>query len=227
MRDAKPTPAPETPPPAGLVFDGVRIARQGVPLIALDARVAPGEVLTLMGPSGIGKSTLLAYAAGFLDPAFSAQGRVLVGGRDVTDLPAHRRHVGLLFQDPLLFPHLSVGDNLAFALPEAIRGRSARRDAVHQALSEVELGGYDARDPATLSGGQKARIALMRVLVSEPRALLLDEPFSKLDTGLKAQMRDLVFGKARRRGLPVLLVTHDRDDAAAAGGPIIDLSPGA
>lgn len=225
MRDAKP--APETTPPAGLVFDAVRIARQGAPLIALDARVAPGEVLTLMGPSGIGKSTLLAYAAGFLDPAFSAQGRVLIGGRDVTDLPAHRRHVGLLFQDPLLFPHLSVGDNLAFALPETIRGRSARRDAVHQALCEVELDGYGARDPATLSGGQKARIALMRVLVSKPRALLLDEPFSKLDTGLKAQMRDLVFGKARKRGLPVLLVTHDRADAAAAGGPIVDLSPGA
>ncbi|MCA1299230.1 ATP-binding cassette domain-containing protein [Stappia indica] len=226
MTDAKPTPAPETTPPAELVFDAVRIERQGVPLIALDARVAQGEVLTLMGPSGIGKSTLLAYAAGFLDPAFSARGRVLVGGQDITGLPAHRRHVGLLFQDPLLFPHLSVGDNLAFALPEAIRGRSARRDAVHQALCEVELGGYGARDPATLSGGQKARIALMRVLVSEPRALLLDEPFSKLDTGLKAQMRDLVFGKARRRGLPVLLVTHDRDDAAAAGGPIVDLSPG-
>lgn len=226
MREAVPTPAAETPPPAGLAFDGVRIERQGVPLIALDARVAPGEVLTLMGPSGIGKSTLLAYAAGFLDPAFSAQGQILIDGRDITGLPAHRRHVGLLFQDPLLFPHLSVGDNLAFALPETIRGRSARRDAVDQALSEVELGGYAARDPATLSGGQKARIALMRVLVSEPRALLLDEPFSKLDTGLKAQMRDLVFGKARRRGLPVLLVTHDRDDAAAAGGPIIDLSPG-
>lgn len=226
MTDAKPTPAPETTPPAGLAFDGVRIERQGVPLIALDARVAPGEVLTLMGPSGIGKSTLLAYAAGFLDPAFSAQGQILIDGRDITGLPTHRRHVGLLFQDPLLFPHLSVGDNLAFALPETIRGRSARRDAVDQALSEVELGGYGARDPATLSGGQKARIALMRVLVSEPRALLLDEPFSKLDTGLKAQMRDLVFGKARRRGLPVLLVTHDRDDAAAAGGPIIDLSPG-
>ncbi|MBC00033.1 MAG: ABC transporter ATP-binding protein [Rhodobacteraceae bacterium] len=209
----------------GLRFQNVHIARGGEPLIALDAHVAPGAVLTVMGPSGVGKSTLLAYAAGFLDPVFRASGAVLVDGTDVTRLAAHERHMGLLFQDALLFPHLSVGGNLAFALPPGLRGRAARRAAIAEALGEVGLAGLEDRDPATLSGGQKARVALMRVLVSAPRALLLDEPFSKLDTALRDQIRELVFAMARARGLPVLLVTHDAADAAAAGGAIIEVAP--
>jgi putative thiamine transport system ATP-binding protein len=209
----------------GLRFQNVRIARGPEPLIALDAHIAPGEVLTVMGPSGVGKSTLLAYAAGFLDPVFRASGAVLVDGTDVTRLCAHERHMGLLFQDALLFPHLSVGGNLAFALPPGLRGRAARRAAIAEALGEVGLAGLEDRDPATLSGGQKARVALMRVLVSAPRALLLDEPFSKLDTALRDQIRELVFEMARARGLPVLLVTHDAADAAAAGGAIVEVTP--
>ena len=209
----------------GLRFQNVHIARVGEPLIALDAHVAPGAVLTVMGPSGVGKSTLLAYAAGFLDPVFRASGAVLVDGTDVTRLAAHERHMGLLFQDALLFPHLSVGGNLAFALPPGLRGRAARRAAIAEALGEVGLAGLEDRDPATLSGGQKARVALMRVLVSAPRALLLDEPFSKLDTALRDQIRELVFAMARARGLPVLLVTHDAADAAAAGGAIVEVAP--
>lgn len=209
----------------GLRFQNVHIARGGEPLIALDAHVAPGAVLTVMGPSGVGKSTLLAYAAGFLDPVFRASGAVLVDGTDVTRLAAHERHMGLLFQDALLFPHLSVGGNLAFALPPGLRGRAARRAAIAEALGEVGLAGLEDRDPATLSGGQKARVALMRVLVSAPRALLLDEPFSKLDTALRDQIRELVFAMARARGLPVLLVTHDAADAAAAGGAIVEVAP--
>ena len=193
----------------GLRFQNVHIARGGEPLIALDAHVAPGAVLTVMGPSGVGKSRLLAY----------------VDGTDVTRLAAHERHMGLLFQDALLFPHLSVGGNLAFALPPGLRGRAARRAAIAEALGEVGLAGLEDRDPATLSGGQKARVALMRVLVSAPRALLLDEPFSKLDTALRDQIRELVFAMARARGLPVLLVTHDAADAAAAGGAIIEVAP--
>lgn len=209
----------------GLRFQNVHIARGGEPLIALDAHVAPGAVLTVMGPSGVGKSTLLAYAAGFLDPVFRASGAVLVDGTDVTRLAAHERHMGLLFQDALLFPHLSVGGNLAFALPPGLRGRAARRAAIAEALGEVGLAGLEDRDPATLSGGQKARVALMRVLVSAPRALLLDEPFSKLDTALRDQIRELVFAMARARCLPVLLVTHDAADAAAAGGAIVEVAP--
>lgn len=205
-----------------LIFDKVRITLAGRDLISLDRAIAPGEVLTVMGPSGIGKSTLLAYAAGFLDPAFSACGRALSGETELTGLPPHQRRLGLLFQDPLLFPHMSVGENIAFALPAALHGRARRRQAVAAALADVELAGFEARDPATLSGGQKARVALMRVLESQPRALLLDEPFSRLDAALRDQIRQLVFAKARERGLPVLLVTHDRADAEAAAGPIVD-----
>ncbi|MCW2309548.1 ATP-binding cassette domain-containing protein [Rhodobium gokarnense] len=207
----------------GLVLENVRIALKDRTLVDLSLDVAPGHIATVMGPSGSGKSTLLAYVGGFLEPAFTAAGRVLLNGTDITRLAAHRRHVGILFQDDLLFPHLSVAGNLAFALPESGRGRAARRQRVEDALSEIGLEGHGDRDPATLSGGQRARVALMRVLLSEPHALLLDEPFSKLDATLRAQIRDLVFAKARERDLPVLLVTHDPADAEAAGNHVVSL----
>ncbi len=207
----------------GLQFDRVVIALDGRPLVAVDRLIAPGEVLTVMGPSGSGKSTLLAFAAGFLDPVFSAEGRILLDGKDVTAQPPERRGMGLLFQDPLLFPHMSVSANLMFGLHPSVRGAAARKQAVHQALADVGLDRFADRDPATLSGGQKARVALMRTLLSEPRALLLDEPFSKLDTARRGQVRSLVFAEAAKRQLPVLLVTHDPADAKAAGGPCIEL----
>jgi len=207
----------------GLVLEAMCIARGGERLVELDARVGPGEVLTLMGPSGVGKSTVLAAITGTLDLAFRLTGRIVLDGQDITALPTEARHAGILFQDHLMFPHLSVGGNLAFGLLAGVRGRAARRARVEAALAEVGLEGFAARDPATLSGGQTARVALMRMLLSEPRALLLDEPFSGLDAGLRAQMRDLVFGLARRRGLPVVLVTHDAEDAAAAGGRVVEL----
>ncbi|MGQ7792099.1 ATP-binding cassette domain-containing protein [Faunimonas sp. B44] len=208
----------------GFRLSHVRIGLRGRLLVAVDASVLPGEVLTVMGPSGSGKSTLLAYVAGFLDPAFSAEGQVILDGRDITRVPPERRGVGLLFQDSLLLPHLSVAGNLLLGIPASVRGRAARRRIAEEALAGIGLDGYSGADPATLSGGQKARVALLRTLLAEPRALALDEPFSSLDAALRAQMRDLVFGEARRRGLPVLLVTHDADDAAAAGGPVIDLA---
>ena len=207
----------------GLRLDHLRITRRGAPLIALDATIRPGEVLSVMGPSGVGKSTLLAAIMGTLAPGFCLTGRVRLDGRDITDLPPEARRVGILYQEELLFPHLSVGGNLAFALPPALRGRAARRARVEAALAEIGLDGFAGRDPATLSGGQKARVALMRMLLAEPRALLLDEPFSRLDATLRGQIRDLVFARARGDGLPVLLVTHDAEDAAAAGGAVVDL----
>ena len=203
----------------GFVVEGGRIALDGEVLVSLDASIRPGEVLTVMGPSGSGKSTLLAYLTGTLPPAFRAEGRVLLNGRDLTDLPTERRRIGILFQDDLLFPHLSVAGNLAFGLPG---GRSAdRRARIEDALSEVGLSGFGSRDPATLSGGQRARVALMRTLLSAPEALLLDEPFSRLDTDRRARTRDMVFAVARQRALPVILVTHDAGDAAAAGGTCV------
>ena len=205
---------------APLRLEQISIALAGRELLAVDATISPGEVLTVMGPSGSGKSTLLAYIAGFLDREFTASGGVWLGERNLLSLPAEQRNIGLLFQDPLLFPHLSVGGNLRFGLP---RHQKDKRQQVTQALEQVGLAGFESRDPATLSGGQQSRVALMRLLLSKPRAVLLDEPFSKLDTALRQEMRTLVFSQLREAGLPALLVTHDHEDANAAGGPVIEL----
>lgn len=204
----------------GLRLDGLKVTRDGETLVALDVLVAPGEVLTVMGPSGSGKSTALAAIIGTLDPRFRLEGRLWLDGVEVTHLPTRARRIGLLFQDDVLFPHLSVGGNLAFALPPEVRGR-ARRDRIEAALEQAGLPGFADRDPATLSGGQRARVALFRTLLAEPCALLLDEPFSRLDADLRAQIRSFVLDRARDRGLPVILVTHDAEDARAAGGSII------
>ncbi|TVP52206.1 MAG: ATP-binding cassette domain-containing protein [Halomonas sp.] len=203
-----------------LRIDNVTITLNQALLLQVDDTIAPGEVLTVMGPSGSGKSTLLAYIAGFLAPAFSARGGVWLGERNLLTLPAEARGIGLLFQDPLLFPHLSVGGNLRFGLPRHTPHKSQQ---VAQALAQVGLADFEHRDPATLSGGQKARVALMRLLLSKPQAVLLDEPFSKLDTALRQEMRTLVFSQLRDAGLPTLLVTHDHADARAAGGTVIEL----
>jgi len=202
-----------------LTLDGVRIELAGRALIdRLTLAVAPGECVTMMGPSGCGKSTLLAYIAGTIDPVFRGSGRVAIGERDVTGLAPEDRRIGILFQDDLLFPHLSVAGNLAFALRPEV---SDRRGRIEEALAEADLAGFAERDPATLSGGQRARVALMRTLLSEPAALLLDEPFNKLDAQLRNEFRRFVFDHASHRGLPVLLVTHDDADARAAGGRVI------
>ncbi|MCF8512513.1 MAG: ATP-binding cassette domain-containing protein [Rhodobacteraceae bacterium] len=203
----------------GLRIDDLRICRGTEELLRLSAHVAPGEVLTIMGPSGCGKSTLLAALIGALTPAFSAQGRIWLNGRNITDLPTAERHIGLLFQDDVLFPHLSVAQNLGFGL-RAGGPRNTRTARIEAALARMGLAGFGPRDPATLSGGQRARVALMRSLLAEPAALLLDEPFSRLDHALRAQIRSLTFAEAK--ALPVILVTHDPEDARAAGGPVID-----
>ncbi len=201
-----------------LRLDALRITRAGAPLVALDTAIAPGEVLTVMGPSGCGKSTLLAALAGALPAGFVQAGRVWLDGTDVTALPPHRRRMGLLFQDDVLFPHLSVAGNLGFGVPRGVPDRGAR---IAQALADAGLDGMGARDPATLSGGQRARVALMRTLLSQPRALLLDEPFARLDADRRARMRAFVFERAR--DLPVVLVTHDADDARAAAGRVLSV----
>ncbi|MEP7330181.1 MAG: ATP-binding cassette domain-containing protein [Betaproteobacteria bacterium] len=208
-----------------LVLHDVRIMLHGHALIdAMNLTVVPGECATVMGPSGCGKSTLLAFIAGTLDPVFKAEGRVSVGGRDITILSPERRRVGIQFQDDLLFPHLSVGENLAFALTDRIRDRRSRRRHIDEALAEADLVGYATRDPATLSGGQRARVALLRTLLAEPEVLLLDEPFNRLDAQLRQDFRRFVFDHAAQRGLPILLVTHDAADAQAAGGQVIELA---
>lgn len=205
-----------------LTLDALTIHHHGKTLAAIDASIAPGEVLTIMGPSGAGKSTLLSAILGTLPRGFSMTGRVVLDDRDVTALPVQDRRIGILFQDDVLFPHLSVGQNLGFALPPGTPDRSAR---IAAALDEAGLAGFQSRDPATLSGGQRSRVALMRALLADPRALLLDEPFARLDLDLRDRIRRLVFDTARSRGLPVVLVTHDPADAEAAAGRVLRLEP--
>ncbi|MBL0653241.1 ATP-binding cassette domain-containing protein [Aeromonas caviae] len=197
----------------------------GAPLLTLPPlRVAPGEVLTLMGPSGCGKSSLLAALAGVLPPGgpIRLTGDILLGTHRLTPLPPRERGVGILFQDDLLFAHLTVAENLMFGMPAHLKGMAARQTRAHEALAEVGLEAQADKLPGALSGGQKARVSLLRALLAEPRALLLDEPFSRLDKPLRAAFRTLVFERLRTQAIPALLVTHDEEDAP---GTILQLIP--
>lgn len=208
---------------SGLKLASVSLSLGTRRLLTIDETIPPGCVLTLMGESGSGKSSLLDFIAGFLAPAFTAEGKIVLNGRDITDTPPQNRRTGLMFQSPLLFPHMSVLGNLLFALPAKGLTASQRRAEAEAALTEVGLEGLGERDPATLSGGQQTRAALMRLILAQPEALLLDEPFSSLDRARRQETRELVFSIARQRNLPVLLVTHDPEDAEAAGGSVITL----
>lgn len=177
--------------------------------------IEAGEIVTLMGPSGCGKSSILAYIAGDLTTPMHGAGRVTLDGVDLMGLPPEGRRVGRLFQDDLLFPHLSVAENLLFGIA---RGNPAeRRSLVNDALASAQLEGLENRAPHTLSNGQKTRVALFRALMAKPQAMLLDEPFSKLDAELRQSIRNYVFAHLRERNIPTLLVTHDREDAPAGG----------
>ncbi len=215
--------SPDNPLPdaQGLRLDHLVVQLEGQTLAKVNRTIAPGEVLTVMGPSGSGKTSLLAAITGTLPPAFSQSGRLWLNGRNLSDCAPHKRHIGILLQETLLFPHLSVGGNLAFGLSAEVRGRKKRREVIERALVSADLEGFFERDPETLSGGQKARVALLRTLLAAPRALLLDEPFSRLNTGLRRAIRDFVFVRAKEKALPVVLVTHDHEDADHAGGSVI------
>jgi len=174
--------------------------------------VPAGAMHTVMGRSGSGKSSLLAAVCGTLDSAVQFDGTVHLNGRRIDGLPTHQRQVGLLLQDDLLFAHLTVLENLLFAVPAGAKNQ--RTDLARSALAEVELLDYANANPATLSGGQRARAALARALLAQPMALMLDEPFAKLDAPLRQRMRHLVFGAVTQRGISAILVTHDPADMA-------------
>jgi putative thiamine transport system ATP-binding protein len=194
-----------------LVLDHITIAVHGRTLIKdLSASIEPGQVLAVMGPSGSGKSSLLAWVAGTLEPPFEARGALRLDDEDLSSRPIQQRRIGLLFQDDLLFPHLSVLGNLLFALPSG--DRATRRQTAEAALAQAGLAGFGPRLPDSLSGGQRSRVSLLRALLAQPAALLLDEPFSKLDTALRQQMREFTFTTLAERRVPALLVTHDTAD---------------
>ncbi|MGZ6802373.1 MAG: ABC transporter ATP-binding protein [Mycobacteriales bacterium] len=176
----------------------------------LSLRLETGTLTALLGPSGCGKSTTLAMVAGLLAPD---TGDVLLDGVSLRHVPAEKRPFGTVFQRPLLFPHLSVGENVAFGLRMQRVRRAERTTRVAQALSLVRLEGFEDRAVHRLSGGQEQRVALARALVTRPRLLLLDEPFSALDAALRAEMRDLLRTVQRELGTTTLLVTHDQAEA--------------
>ena len=185
--------------------------------------VAEGELLALLGPSGSGKTTFLRVLAGFDSPD---RGRIVVDGQDVTALAPERRRFGMVFQHYALFPHLTVGENVAFGLEaqglrrEAIAGRVAR------ALELVDLGGFERRRVGEISGGQQQRVALARALAPEPRLLLFDEPLSNLDPALRERTRRELRAALRRVGITSVFVTHEQEEAFALGDRVALLHAG-
>ena len=176
----------------------------------LDLTVEPGTLFALLGTSGCGKTTTLKMIAGLLDPS---AGDITFDDRPVTRIPAEKRHVAMVFQKPLLFPNMTVGDNVGFGLRMRHVDRSTITERVTRMLGLVRLPGVEARRPGELSGGQEQRISLARALVTNPDVLLLDEPLSQLDANLRVEMRDLIRSIQRELGLTTIFVTHDQEEA--------------
>jgi iron(III) transport system ATP-binding protein len=189
----------------------------------LSLEIAAGEVFFLLGPSGCGKTTLLRMIAGFISPD---QGAILFGDQDVTRQPAEGRGVGMVFQNYALWPHLTVGENIAFGL--AVRKVAAREQLarVDEALAMVELAGFAGRRIDELSGGQQQRVALARALVIRPAVLLLDEPLSNLDARLRVAMRAGIRTVCKEAGVTAIYVTHDQEEALSTGDRIAVLVAG-
>lgn len=190
-------------------------------LRGIDLRVGAGEIVAILGPSGSGKSTLLSTIAGVV-PA--DEGTIVVDGRDVTRAPIHERGVGLIFQEPLLFPHLDVGRNIAYGLRRHGVGRAEAARRASELLTWLGLDGYESRRINELSGGQAQRVALARALAPRPAVLGLDEPFSALDTELRQRLAVEVAAMIRESGVAALHVTHDPREAETVADRVIELS---
>ena len=189
----------------------------------LSLQVKPGEVVALMGPSGSGKTTLLKIIAGLIQPD---AGKISWGHADLAPIPTHKRKFALMFQDLALFPFLDVADNVAFSLVEQGMRRAKARAAALEMLTRVGMASHAKERIWTLSGGEQQRVALARALISEPRLLLLDEPFSALDAHLKQSLREEFLRHIRSQKVATLLVTHDMLEAQAMADHIWHLSGG-
>lgn len=186
-------------------------------------KIAPGEFMTLLGPSGCGKTTLLNLVAGFLD---ADGGEIFIDGTLVTETPAHKREIGIVFQNYALFPHMTVGNNIAYGLKTRGVEAGEIKRRVDEALALVKLTGFGDRTPRQLSGGQQQRVALARALVIRPKVLLLDEPFSALDKNLRAAMQIELKEIQQRLGVTTIFVTHDQAEALSMSDRIAVMSAG-
>ena len=185
--------------------------------------VAAGEIVALLGPSGSGKSTLLSIVAGLQQPL---SGSVWFDGHDITPSPPEQRRFALMFQDFALFPHLNVLDNVAFGLVEQRQGKAQARARALELLALFGLADHARHKVWHLSGGEQQRVALARALITQPRALLLDEPFSALDADLRTSLRDEFKARIQAAGMPTLLVTHDEQEARAMADRAVRLVDG-
>ena len=211
--NANARPAPHLKDNAIIRFEGItkRFGKvTAVDSVSLDIR--EGEFFALLGPSGCGKTTLLRMLAGFETPS---EGRILIDGADVAQLPPNKRPVNMVFQSYAVFPHMSVTDNVGYGLKMDGVADEERAKRVTEALELVKLGGLGERKPDQLSGGQRQRVALARALVKRPRVLLLDEPLSALDAKLRDQMRGELTSLQEKVGITFIMVTHDQDEALA------------
>jgi thiamine transport system ATP-binding protein len=205
-----------------LAVEGLTFRYEDMEMV-FDLSLDRGQCLAILGPSGAGKSTLLSLIAGFERPL---SGRVMIAGQDVTTLKPAERPVTSLFQEHNLFAHLTAGENVGLGLDAGLRLDAAQKRAVTEALARVGLEGLEPRRPAQLSGGQRQRVALARSLVRDKPLLLLDEPFSALDPGLRLEMLDLVRQLQGERGLTVVLVSHNPQDALRIAGQSAFLAAG-
>jgi spermidine/putrescine ABC transporter ATP-binding subunit len=194
-----------------------------VVLPALDLEVGQGEFVTLLGPSGCGKTTTLRMVAGFIDPS---AGRILIDGRDITQLPPNKREVGMVFQNYALFPHLNVLQNIAFAMKQRGATESQMRTRVHELLELVRMPGIEKRFPAELSGGQRQRVAIARAVAHPPQILLMDEPLGALDLKMRETMQHELRAIQRKLGITTLYVTHDQTEAMVMSDRIVVMNAG-